>query len=36
VNEAFMGKRGFTSRVHRKKPKGHAISGATRRANNTK
>jgi IS5 family transposase len=36
ANEAFMEKHGFTSRVHRKKPKGRAMPGAIRRANNAK
>ena len=36
ANEAFMEKHGFTSRVHRKKPKGRAMAGAIRRANNAK
>ena len=36
ANEAFMEKHGFTSRVHRKKPNGRAMSGAIRRANNAK
>ena len=31
-----MEKHGFTSRVHRKKPKGRAMPGAIRRANNAK
>ena len=30
ANEAFMEKHGFTSRVHRKKPKGRAMPGAIR------
>ena len=36
ANEAFMEKHGFTSRVHRKKPKGRAMPEAIRRANNAK
>ena len=33
ANEAFMERHGFTSRVHRKKPKGRAMPERTRRAN---
>jgi transposase, IS5 family len=36
ANEEFMGKNGFVSHVHRKKPKGRAMPGAIRRANNAK
>ena len=36
VNEEFMAKNGFVSHVHRKKPKGRAISEPVRRANNAK
>jgi transposase len=33
ANETFMGKNGFVSRVHRKKPKGRPTPDAVRRAN---
>jgi len=33
ANEAFMERHGFTSRIHRKKPKGRAMAARTRRAN---
>ena len=33
ANEAFMAKNGFTSQVHRKKPKGRPMPDVTRRAN---
>ena len=36
TNEAFLDKHGFTSRIHRKKPKGRLMPAATRRANNAK
>ena len=36
ANEEFMGKNGFVSHVHRKKPKGRGMPGAIRRANNAK
>ena len=36
VNEAFLAKNGFVSHIHRKKPKGRAMSAANRRANNAK
>ena len=36
ANEAFIEKNGFVSHVHRKKPKGRAMSAVTRRANNAK
>jgi transposase, IS5 family len=36
ANEAFTEKNGFVSHVHRKKPKGRAMSEAIRRANNAK
>src|SRR5205807_690207 len=36
ANEAFLRKNGFVSLVHRKKPKGRAMPGAIRRANNAK
>ncbi len=36
ANEEFMEKNGFVSHVHRKKPKGHAMPEAIRRANNVK
>ena len=34
ANEEFIRKNGFVSHVHRKKPKGRAMPGAIRRANN--
>lgn len=33
VNEAYLEKNGFVSRIHRKKPKGRAMAETTRRAN---
>jgi IS5 family transposase len=33
VNEAYLEKNGFVSRIHRKKPKGRPMAGTTRRAN---
>ncbi len=36
VNEAFMARNGFVSRIHRKKPKGRSMSETTRRANSLK
>jgi IS5 family transposase len=33
ANEAFMAKNGFTSQVHRKKPKGRPMPDVMRRAN---
>jgi IS5 family transposase len=36
ANEEFIRKNGFVSHVHRKKPKGRAMPGAIRRANNAK
>ena len=33
VNEAYLEKNGFVSRIHRKKPKGRAMAKTTRRAN---
>ena len=36
ANEEFMGKNGFVSCVHRKKPKGRAMPEAVSRANNAK
>jgi IS5 family transposase len=36
ANEAFMEKRGFTSHIHRKKPKGKSMPDAIRRANAAK
>ena len=36
ANEEFIRKNGFVSHVHRKKPKGRAMPGAIRRANNPK
>jgi IS5 family transposase len=36
ANEVFIRKNGFVSHVHRKKPKGCAMPGAIRRANNAK
>jgi transposase, IS5 family len=36
ANEAFLEKNGFVSQLHRKKPKGRAISEPVRRANNAK
>ena len=35
-NEAFMGKHGFTSHVHRKKPKGKPMPEHIKRGNNTR
>jgi len=36
VNEAFLTRNGFTSHIHRKKPKGRAMPEVVRRANNAK
>ena len=36
ANDEFMGKNGFVSCVHRKKPKGRAMPEAVSRANNAK
>ena len=36
ANETFLTKNGFVSHIHRKKPKGRAMPGTMRRANNAK
>ncbi len=36
ANDTFLVRNGFVSRIHRKKPKGRAMSEMTRRANNAK
>jgi IS5 family transposase len=36
INEAYLARNGFVSRIHRKKPKGRAMPEAIRHANNVK